>query len=177
MKKYLSLMIVSIIAALPLVVKADKIDKPICSDDESGITNCVIPYEVGSKERSSLTITITEHGGAEVTNISTAMDSQWEIGTKSEEGNVWTVVMTHPGISNDEGNLLAFSYKKSTQEGCKVTVSLTGANSVTTKDEENPDPENPQTGSTLPYIALGSIALIAAGAYVTTRNKSKVYKI
>ena len=42
---------------------------------------------------------------------------------------------------------------------------------------EPDNPDTPETGSTLPYIALAVIALGAAGAYVATKNKAKMYRI
>ena len=36
---------------------------------------------------------------------------------------------------------------------------------------------NPNTGSNLPYALIGGGALLAAGIYVLTRKKTKLYKI
>ena len=74
-----------------------------------------------------------------------------------------------------EGSLFSFSYKPSGTTDCKVQIAL-GDTKIEVTPEDTPT-ENKDTGSTLPYIALGAIALVAVGSYVATKNKSKVYKI
>ena len=65
-----------------------------------------------------------------------------------------------------------------------VEVSIAGQNintpttstTTVTKDTDTPT-SNKDTGVSFPYIALGTIVLVAGGAYIATRNKSKMYKI
>ena len=70
---------------------------------------------------------------------------------------------------------MTFKYQNSGLEDCKVTIGI-GNDNKDVETEDTPT-ENVQTGSSLPYIALGTIALIAVGAYLKTKNKAKMYKI
>ena len=175
-------MIVSIIAALPLVVKAayDVELVPTCGEaDSNGIKSCEVAYIiVESKPLEKLDVTVKEIGGAEVMADSFVSSGDWSLQPVAGTDGTWNLTFESPGISG-EGSLFTFKFKESLGE-CGVKVEPVGGKGATVtpgNDNKTEDPENPQTGSTLPYIALGSIALIAAGAYVTTRNKSKVYKI
>lgn len=176
MKKVLSLMIISLVAILPFVVKADTEIGYSCGEaDANGIISCTMNYKITGDLVEQMTVTLTEQGGAEIQEVTAAIDSQWMLTPASESNGVWTVILASPGVA-DEGDLFAFSYKVSGEKDCKILVSLNGVEKATIAPADEPT-ENKDTGSTLPYIALGSIALIAAGAYVATRNKSKVYKI
>lgn len=180
MKKILSLIAISLVAILPFTVDAAvKIDVPktLCKKNADGNITCTATYTVTEGDiYNSLNVTLTEEGGAEIISIDNATDSDWSVSTKNEADNVWSVVLASTGVTDGDGDLFTFTYKPSGQTDCKVKVNLTDGNTVDVAPEDTPT-ENKDTGSSLPYIALTVIVLGAAGAYVATKNKSKMYKI
>ena len=184
MKRFLGFMAISLMAILPFSVKAaTSIDHTCGNADADGYVTCTIKYKIGEDSGlDKMTITLTEEGGAEIINVDNATDSKWTVANATaEDGPVgsraWTILLTSPGV-NGEGELFQFKYKKSGTENCKVTYSL---GDISTPINPDPDPETPtenkDTGASLPYVALGSIALIAVGAYFATKNRAKMYKI
>jgi len=181
MKKILGLMIMSLVALLPLSADAaTSIGYNCNSVDENGLRTCTISYNITDAEgASSLNVKLTEQGGAVITKVENASDSDWTVTSNDYDSNnkVWNVLLSSPGVSG-EGNLFTFTYQVSGETDCKVLISL---NNETTPINPEPTPdtptENEDTGATLPYIALGTIAIIAVGAYIATKNKSKMYKI
>lgn len=181
MKKILSFLVMSLVAILPFEVSAASKITYDCSDfDAEGIRNCTVGYVIDqSTPQDSVSVKLTEHGGAEITTINGVSDSEFSISTQNETDGVYSVVLIAVnGKQSGEHSLLTFRYKKSGTEDCKVTVGI-GNDNKDLPEETTPDEptENVKTGSTLPYIALGTITLIAIGAYLTTKNKSKMYKI
>ncbi|MBQ7030774.1 MAG: hypothetical protein IJN13_00185 [Bacilli bacterium] len=176
MKKFLSFMVMSLVAILPFTVDAATSISPVCGNaDENGVRTCTIVGNITNAEgESSLTVTLTEAGGAEITEIANATDTDWALASDPVEvDGIWTVLLASPGVMG-EYNLFTFKYKASGETDCKVSVSL---GEETTEITPDPNPDTPETGSTLPYIALAVIALGAAGAYVATKNKAKMYRI
>lgn len=168
MKKYLSLLVMGLLVVLPFSVKAETAIDVTCGNvDSNGYKTCTVAAETDENE---LTITLTEEGGAEITDI---QDRDWTVSNRNESNNVWTVVLS--GMDGGEINLFSFTYKVSGETDCKVVLSL-GSQTVPTVDEDTPTPQK-QTGSSLPYIALGTIALLAGGAYMATKNKAKMYRL
>lgn len=176
MKKILSFLVMGLVTVLPLTVDAaSKINYECGEFDADGVRTCSVGYTIDSDTpQSSITVYLTEHGGAEVTEVNVLSDSEFT-GTPSEGDGVWTVSLASPDSLSGEFSLFTFKYKNSGEEDCKVTISIGNDN----KDVEETDTptENVKTGATLPFIALGTIAVIAGGAYVVTKNKSKMYKI
>ncbi len=177
MKKYLSLLLMAMMVFLPLRTKAAvALDKQCSSADSNGIINCTVTYNIVGDAASELTVNLTEGGGAQVTDILTASGSEWSVASRNEVGNVWTVNLESIGVDG-EGTLFRFSYRPSGSDDCKITIEL-GETQITvappTKDEPT---DNKQTGATLPYIALGTMAVVAVGAYIAVRNKAKMYRI
>lgn len=181
MKKILSFMVMSLFVFLPLSVSADSSLDVVCGDfDSEGIRTCTVMYNIDeSTPQDSVSVKLTEHGGADVTSINGVSDSEFSISTQNEVDGVWSIVLISPDkISGSEISLLTFKYKNSGTEDCKISVSIGNDNKdVGTPVTPDEPTDNVQTGSTLPYIALGVIALIAVGAYLTTKNKAKMYKI
>lgn len=180
MRKILSFLVVAFAFMLPAFVSADEI-RPVCGEkDANGVRTCTVTYSI-TDVKESLTVTLTEQGGAEIISIEDDIDSDWTISSKAENNSVWTVLVVSPGVSG-EGNLFTFKYQESGTADCKVVIGL-GDKTVETPNDETPSTtpdqpeENKDTGATLPYIALGAVLLVAAGAYVGTKNKSKMYKI
>ncbi len=180
MKKFLSLLIVSIMLIVPLSVHAEPLGiKLSCTAyDTNGYSTCVVTYDIDERESyDNVDITLTEVDGAEVASIDTIAESDWEVLSYSESNNVWTAVLQSPGVTG-EGDLFKFTYKKSDLETTRIDVSdgnsIVSTNVVDTSDQPS---DNKDTGSALPFVALGTIAIIAVGAYVVTKNKTKMYKI
>ncbi len=185
MKKIFGLMMLSLVALLPLSTRAAVKITPNCGQaDASGVITCTVAYNITDEEGvESISLTLTEKGGAEVVDVVDATGSEWSVSSKNEDNNVWTVILASIGVTG-EGNLFTFSYRPSGTEDCEVAITLDGQQvpvTPPTTPETPSDPDTPtdnkQTGATLPYIALGAIAVIATGAYLATRNKAKMYKI
>ena len=185
MKKFLCFMVVGICSILPYVVNADTGVNVTCDSDfdANGRKTCTVGYVIDqSTPQSSLSVTLTEHGGATIQDVRFVSDpnSDFSMGNPEESNGVWTISFTAPNTVSGEASLLQFTYQNSGMEDCKVRVSIGNDSKDTTPPADTtPDTptENVQTGSTLPFIALGAIAIIAVGAYVVTKNKTKMYKI
>ena len=181
MKKIFGLMLLSVLALLPLNTKAAISINPNCGQaDSNGVITCTVAYNITDEEGAeSLTLTLTEKGGAEVVDVIDATGSEWSVSSKNEDNGVWTVILASIGVTG-EGNLFTFSYRPSGEEDCEVQIALNGQTVPVAPAPETPadtPTDNKQTGATLPYIALGAIAVLATGAYLATRNKAKMYKI
>lgn len=181
MKKVLSLIVLLVMLILPLSVKAAYrlVDPFPCTTDSDNNITCKINYEItGTEGYDTVTIKLTEQGGAKIDKITNDPDGEWTIsGTPTYSNGVWTVTVTSPGTTG-EGTFFQITYKASGLEGCGILVEPQEGSKVTITPE-NPDKptDNKDTGATLPFIALGSIALVAVGAYLVTKNKTKMYKI
>ena len=169
MKKYLSFLVMGLIAVLPLGVRAaTTIDVTCGNADSNGNKTCVVSAET---TETTLTVKLTEEGGADITGVN---DGEWTISNQNESNGVWTIDVT--GIDGGEINLFSFTYKVSGTNDCRIIVSLGDQTVPTIPDPDTPT-EQKQTGSSLPYVALGAIAILAGGAYVTTKNKAKMYRL
>lgn len=177
MKKILSLLVMGIVAILPLTVSAASEIKYNCGDfDAEGIRTCTVSYVIDKDTpQESVSVKLTEQGGAEITEVNGVSDSEFELISKNKTDNVYSVILNAIDSVAGEFSLLTFKYKKSGTEDCKVTVGI-GDQDKDVIENDTPT-DNVKTGSTLPYIALGAIAIIAGGAYLATKNKSKMYKI
>lgn len=192
MKKYLRIMLMAFLL-LPLCVSAAaKINDPVCTDtDPDDNKTCTVTATVNSDD-PKLTVTLTEQGGASVES-SSIIGVDWDVKNVNKTGDVYTVQLELTSEPEAAGTytLFKYTYKVSGTPECKVTVSL-GKSAPTgkcqmTKDgyfingeevtEEVYKAECPTTGATLPYVAVATIAILAAGAFVATKNKAKMYKI
>ena len=180
MKKFLSLMVVTLVGLLPFVVNAASSISPgsDCGQlDSEGNSRCTVHYKIDDQDGlTSMIITLTEKGGATVTNVDNIAGSEWTISDQKHEGNVYTITLTSPGVKG-EGDLFYFTYKGSGEDDCTVAIGYNGQVQSTPTPTPNTPEDNKDTGSALPYVALGTIALVAVGAYLATRNKTKLYKI
>ncbi len=181
MKKLFGFLMLSLVALLPMSTRAAVSIVPNCGQqDANGVITCTVAYNITDEEGvDSLSLTLTEQGGAEVVDVIDATGSEWNVSSKNEENGVWTVILASIGVTG-EGNLFTFSYRPSGEADCGVEIALNGQTvPVNPPAAEEPDTptDNKQTGATLPYIALGAIAVLATGAYLATRNKAKMYKI
>ena len=184
MKKLFGMLAMSLLVVLPFGVKAATKVVPSCDEnaDADGVRNCTIGYVIDSEDgKNELTVTLTEGGGAKIDgdSITSLLDSDWEVDSKDYADNVWTIVMKSINNQSGEDSLFQFKYKESGTEDCKITVKLEDATTTIVPNTPTTDEptDNKKTGATLPYIALGTIAIVAVGAYLATRNKTKMYKI
>ena len=176
MRKILSFVVMCLGLVLPFTVNAASEIVYNCGNfDESGVRTCTVAYKIDeATPQSSVTVTLTEHGGATILSIDDIEGEEFYMPTAAVQGDgMWTATLQTIDAVYGEYNLLTFKYQKSGQEDCKVTIGI-GDTDVPVEDEPT---ENVKTGSTLPYIALGTIALIAVGAYLKTKNKAKMYRI
>ncbi len=180
MKKLLGMMALTLAVMFPYVTKADtvKINPLNCTEqDAEGYITCLVTYDIDSENGvGAIDVTLTEKGGATVTSIDTVEGSSWTF-TKSQNGHVWTVNLTGPEV-NGVGDLFQFTYKGSGEKDCGIEF-RSGDTTISTPDITNPDKptDNKDTGSAVPFIALGTISVIAVAAYLATKNKTKMYKI
>ncbi len=177
MKKGLCLLLMAVMVFLPLRTKAAvALDKQCSSADSNGIINCKVTYNIVGDAASEVTVTLTEMGGASVIDVTNATGSEWNVASKPKSGNVWTVNLESVGVTG-EGTLFDFSYRPSGSDDCRIIIEL-GESQITVAPPAKDEPtDNKQTGATLPYIALGTMAVVAVGAYIAVRNKAKMYKI
>lgn len=178
---------------------------PGCSTQGDIITcTIVITDDIGEE---SITAKLTEKGGAKIIDVTEVNDSDWSIENKNESNGVWTINLVSPGVTGEvdlftfsykhsgtedcgvslavNGKTVATPQPETEKKSCKVTEDKDGKKTyydkdlnVITEEKYNEICETkPDTGSTLPYIALGTIAVLAVGAYLATRNKAKMYKI
>ena len=184
MKKILGLMLLTLVVFLPMNAKAAVSIKPNCGQqDANGVITCTVTYTITEETGlESMNVTLTEKGGAEVVDVVDATGSEWNVSSKNEDNGVWTIILASVGVTG-EGDLFTFSYRPSGEEDCEVQIGYNGQNVPVTPPTETPETpsdtptDNKQTGATLPYVALGVIAVVATGAYLATRNKSKMYRI
>ena len=173
MKKYLSFLVMGLIAVLPFGVKAAaKIGVSCEAVDSNGYKTCVLAAEITNED--SLVVTLTEKGGANITNVKSVNDD-WTITDQDEVDGVWTIKLTGLG-SEGEVDLFSFTYLVSGEKDCEIVASF-GSQKVSTESNTDTTTPQKQTGSSLPYVALGAMALIAGGAYVATKNKAKMYRL
>jgi len=176
-KKVLSLMVMSLFMFLPFVANAASEMKFSCTDPNSeGIRECQIFYNIdATTPQEKVQVTLTEHGGAEIqAPIEAIGDTFFIDGTPAEVNNVWTVNMNSLNQVTGENELFKFKYKTSGESDCKVSISI---GNITKEIITETKAENPKTGSTLPYITLGSIAIISVAAYMSLKNKTKIHNI
>jgi hypothetical protein len=180
MKKYLGLLIVSVLVLLPFTVKATSSVNYMCEDNGDNSKTCVVTHDF-DQEYDIATVTLTEEGGAEITMVEQIGDD-WTV-QSDKEGSVWTVTATSPGIDGT-GQLFKFTYNVSGEDDCAIVIEFEGAKKTVvdeTPDKPTEEPDTPteqkQTGATLPFVALGVIALIAGGAYISTKSKAKMYRL
>lgn len=170
MKKVLGFMFMALAVVLPFNVKAATSISFKCGEiDANGNKTCTI---TANTTDNSAVVTLTEVGGAAITSV---VDGDWTVSNTSHVDSVWTVEVSGPDTG--EINLFSFTYKVSGTEDCKIIIRQGSQSVEVTEPTPDKPTENKQTGSTLPYIALGAIAILAGGAYVSTKNKAKMYRI
>ena len=86
MKKILGLLMLSVVTLLPMSTKAAVSIAPNCGQqDANGVITCTVAYDITDAEGvESLTLTLTEKGGAEVVDVVDATGSEWTVSSKNE---------------------------------------------------------------------------------------------
>ncbi len=183
MKRVLSYLVVSIMFVLPLSVKAASgISKGVDCDkafDANNNRTCTVKFSITDENGlEKMVVTLKESGDAEITDVSNYPGSSWTISnvTEPDANRTRTVTLTSPG-EKGEGELFQFTYHSLTGgDDCYVELGYNGQ-PVSTPNQPDQPTDNKDTGATLPFVALGTISVIAVGAYLVTRNKTKMYKI
>ncbi len=182
-------MLVLLMIVLPIAVNAESIElgsQAVCQTSGNQKTGCHFNVYITNPSNTEYTFVFTPAGGATINasdiNLDSGAELDWEIANRQTlaSGAIEVTVRSADGSPKEwNDNLFNYSYTDSGTIDCKVSYSLKSADTTpTTPDEPEKEPEkNPQTGSTLPYIALGAIVLVATGAYLATKNKSKMYKL
>lgn len=177
MKKFLGLM-VTFFAVLPLTVGAATGISfgEDCSKEanDQGYKTCTVSYVLEeANAKTSLEAYLTEKGDAKIINIESVNGAEFGLAaspTKDENG-VYRVQLSSLDPVSGELDLFKITYQV-VKETDTIEVKVDNYNATI-----NSVINNEQTGSTLPYIALGALALIATAVYVSTKNKSKMFKI
>ena len=169
MKKIISFFVISFIIIIPLKINAlTQIKEPIvCTNVDINNTKTCSVY--ANTDENGLFVILTEMGGAEITEIA-SNTNDW-IASWEKVNGVYNVNLT--GLDGTNVELLSFTYKVSGNKDSKVVVSL-GNEQLSTADETT---SNKQTGSSMPIMALALLTVFAGTAYITIKNKGKMYKI
>lgn len=187
MKKIFSLMLALMLMVIPFGASAAT--GGVTIGDNGNIT-CDAAASDGSKVchvKASFTGTgisevklkITTNGGATIKDneLTTPDNVDWSI------DNAENIDLSNITVSNMAGSfsgtveLFKFTLVPGDDvENCSAQVSL--LNEDTTKDvTTDTTTENKKTGATLPYVFLGGALLVAGYLLVSTKNKSKMYKL
>ena len=183
MKKNLLMLLIVIVIAMPFNVNAEEV-KLTCkkkAGDDLTVSNADCTFEaltVPADKKIDLSthkivLKFNSIGSAvEEDTITIVPDDEF---TQVKSGN--TVVLTSKNETVYESgkkiNLgkLAYTYSDGdieTDADCQLKVSITFEKIKT---------ENPQTGISMPMIAVGTLGLITVGLYVSTKNKNKIYNV
>ena len=179
MKKYLIVLLLAIFI-MPFSVFAIELD-PYFNEETANSTEDVkekeLKYRVTLDREISLkenNIVITFTVGEDVKFISSKLNVNGY--TLKREGNVVTIMSNNGDIlkSGDTIELGTYVYSYINEMGldCEFKGKVEFV-----KIEEVKNPENPQTGISMPMIAVGTLGLIAVGLYVSTKNKNKIYNV
>ncbi len=201
MKKFYGLILLALLLIIPLGVHAEVEEMfNSCTTGSDGSKTCSIGAVTDS---TSIIVSLTEEGGATIDETSIVSTGSWIVSSVTKSGSTYTFTIT--GTDTGEVDLFKFSYKPSGETDCRVLIDLDGKTESVTPDtpkneektptgkcvynkdgyfingeavtEEEYNNECPKTGVSLPFVAIGTIALLAGGAYVATKNKTKMYKI
>lgn len=203
MKKNLLMLAIALVLLMPFGVHAEtKIDSISCTDPVDDVKTCTVKVSATS-EISSVTVSLTEKGGAEIVDDSITALSYWTPSISPQGSGVYNLKFdyNYPENFTGSGDLFTFKYKISGQTDCEIVLQLDGV-SYSEKPAETPKPvgkctkedgkyfingeevtkeqynnECSKTGSSVPYIALVVMSLAAGGAYLATKNKTKMYRI
>lgn len=190
MKKLFSLMLTLVVAAmLPFGVNAATSGAEIVTDS-SGNIPCDTPASDGSKVchvkvkftgegMTEINMRLTLEGGSTIKNnqVTVPDNVSWSV-NDDDKNNI--IVTNLTGSFSGESELFTFTLVPGTDpENCAAKISLLNGSTPTKDDDTTTDTptENKQTGVTLPYIFLGGALLVAGYLLISTKNKSKMYKI
>ena len=170
MKKLL-LIIAGVILFLPLGVKAAEWE---CPGGTSGpIVTCYFKYDFVNQNTFSANLTAL--GGAIITEVSAYPGQNWvgDPALIAGDGSSATISLANPEPKNGLLPVITVKYTVSGHEDCGISITPTGGRTTTTPG----NPSNPKTGASLPYLLVGTGAILALGIYLQTSKKEKFYKI
>ncbi len=188
MKKYLLMLVFVMMLAMPMMVSAANkviIEDEVAKEGTDGkwYTRTAVYLDV--EEGATKTVTKSEGLMGTLTEVGEGVD---DITVEDSENFVLTYNETtktvdfelaaSKGASYDMTGKVLLGYITTHYDqgvdkadcGYKITI---GDASGT----HDPDPENPETGVSLPIIVLGGALVVGLGALVLTKNKTKMYKI
>lgn len=176
MKKLL-LIIAGVILFLPLSAKAATESYWDCPGGTSGapgtIITCVFHYYSAS-QINTFSATLSTLGSTEIISIDVQAGEDWVESDKTAN----SISLTNPNPKQGDIPTVRVQYRISPmyQSGdpCGISITPTGGATFTTPDSK---PKNPQTGTFLPYILVGTGAILGIGIYLQTSKKEKFYKI
>ena len=175
MKKFLGLMVM-VVLLIPITVGA-KVNSfnENCSDAANVQTVRCEPSAQIEGEKSIKVTIIPTNVSIDVNSIE-SVDIDWDVTNpvKNADGSVTvTVTSTTDAALTGTYNLFAMKYTKDDgATDCHVKFKV-ASEDVATPVVDTPT-ENKKTGSTLPYIALGSLVVLAGAAYIVTKNQTKI---
>lgn len=188
MKKLFSLMLTLVVAAmLPFGVNAATGSAQIVTD-ASGNIPCDAPASDGSKVchvrvkftgegMTEVNMKLTLEGGSTIKDnqVNVPENVSWSVNDENKNN---IIVSSLTGSFSGESELLYFTLIPGTDpENCAAKISLLNGSTPTKDTDTDTTTENKQTGVTLPYIFLGGALLVAGYLLISTKNKSKMYKI
>lgn len=179
MKKFLGIMVIAVMFMLPITVNAKVVSAQENCTDISGVqtAKCIPSAQVEGETEFQVVITPTNVTIDEASIE--AVDIDWDVTSKvrNSDGTYTVTVKSTTGSAlTGTYSLFSVSYTKDANAtDCHVKFTFpSGSTPAPTPDTPT---ENKQTGSTLPFIALGSLVVLAGAAYIVTKNQTKMYKI
>ncbi len=188
MKKLFSLMLTLVVAAmLPFGVNAAQSSAEIVRDANNNIP-CDAPASDGSKKchvkvkftgegMTEVNMKLTLEGGSTIKDnqVDVPLNVNWSVNDENKNN---IIVSSLTGSFSGESELFSFTLIPGTDpEKCAAQVELLNGSTPTKDTDTDTTTENKQTGVTLPYIFLGGALLVAGYLLISTKNKSKMYKI
>lgn len=188
MRKLFSYLVALVAVIMPFTVSAATGGASIVN--ENGYVPCDAAAADGSKVChvkvnftgegiSEVIIKLTLEGGATIKDdqVEVPHNVSWSVNDENKQN---IIVSSNLGSFTGQSELFSFTLVPGTDpEKCAAKIELlNGTTETPTKDTDTDTPtENKQTGVTLPYIFLGGALLVAGYLLISTKNKSKMYKL
>ncbi len=174
MKKILGMIALLVVCVIPMTVKAAQSTKLVCGAKET--SGDVTTMDCHIELTSDAAVTSLE-GSLTLTNVAltSAGVSAEEGWSSTGSGTTISLIATGTATSYTNAKIASFTVTVDTSKSnCKVVFTPTAGTTCTDCTYED---DNPKTGSAVPYIVIGSLAILAGAVYVTTRKNTKLFKI
>ena len=180
MKKIL-LLIAGIILFIPISVKAA--DSPYwdCPGGTGGAPGSQVTcnfYHYSESPINEFSATLGTKGNTTIVSINEYPGQGWIVVSKTGD----SIALSNPNPKQFSFPVLTVVYRISPQwqdgDDCGITITPLGGYTVPTPDPGTPTtPQNPETGAFMPYILVGTGAIIAIAVYLQASKREKFYKI